>query len=212
MPAEFPFRLSLYTRPPTFSVTVDEFEEWALARLALLRALDDAIIRGQRDDDLRIIVKRMEAKHKTAMHSNSVAKSYPLEVERKRDLVGHYVMQLLFAGSSEGRRWLVSMEGTLLRLRWLAEVGAEKMQWLESELVGYRVLPEREKQDMRELLAASSPHVSVDSEDFYEVPSCFFKGHCRCRSTMFPILSEGERCTCGGASHTFQSLTRFQPC
>lgn len=177
VPSEFPFRLSLYKHPPTFSVTVDEFEEWALARLALLHALDAALIRGQRDDDLRIIVKRMETKHKMTMHSNSVAKSYPLEMERKRDLVGHYIMQLLFAGSNEGRRWLVNIESTLLRSRWLAEVGAEKMQWLEGELVGYRVLLGKEKQDMRELLAASSPHVSVDLEDFYEVPSYFFKGH-----------------------------------
>jgi len=33
IPAQYPFRLSLYTRSPTYEIAIEDFEELALARL-----------------------------------------------------------------------------------------------------------------------------------------------------------------------------------
>ena len=190
-PTNFPFKLSLYPNPPTFNVTIDEFEEWGLARLSILRAIDAAMVRGLREEEMRLLVKSLEQHHGMSMHSNSVGRQFPLEGERRRDLASHYILQLVFAGTGEGRRWFIQQEGVLLKCRYMNEVGQEKSQWLQSEIGSYKKLGEKKRVEMQSLLTTASPHISFQEEDFYEVN--YLLGLCdRFHSIMYLIcLEEG---------------------
>ena len=68
------------------------------------------MVRGVREEELRQLVKSLEQHHGMSMHSNSVGKQFPLEAERKKDLASHYILQLVFAGTGEGRRWFIQQE------------------------------------------------------------------------------------------------------
>jgi DNA primase large subunit len=133
IPVQYPHRLSLYTQPPAYEITVEDFESLALARLELLRAVETAGIRNLKDDELAAWIRRYEQKH-LPLHGNNVAGRFPLFEERRRDEAAHYILRLAFCGAvphdsasssaasspitaEDGRRWFVNQEAALLRLR-----------------------------------------------------------------------------------------------
>jgi DNA primase large subunit len=56
-------QLSLYRTPPSLEITLDEFEEFALERLSLLRGIEQMKARGFDGDELRDKINTLQNKH-----------------------------------------------------------------------------------------------------------------------------------------------------
>lgn len=212
---EFPHRLSLYcTLPDFFNLEMDALEAAAVARLSILRAIDGAMMRGTKDDEICSLVRALEDRHGVHLHSNVVARSFPVEEERRLDCAAHWLLQMAFADSlalgmsgGDGRRWFVQQECALLKGRWMA---VPDWQWLEEELSGYERLSAEERRRLQETLSKYCPHVPNPLyETFYKVR--LLLGVFRCHSIMSPICFFERLCMFRGASPTFPGRTPFLP-
>ena len=56
-------QLSLYRDPPSLEITLDEFEEYALERLSLLRGIEQMKARGFDGNELREKINILQNKH-----------------------------------------------------------------------------------------------------------------------------------------------------
>ena len=115
IPALYPHRLSLYLRKPDYEISIEEFEEFALARLEgkvtlifilnsrfftilVLKAVESAGIKNLKDDELFSWLRKFEQKH-LPLHSNAVANRFNLLAERRRDEASHFILRLAFCGA-----------------------------------------------------------------------------------------------------------------
>lgn len=107
-------RLSLYQKPPTHKVSLDEFEHLAIARLHLLRLLDNCSLKSLKDDVTLSELDKMQSKH-LPLHVNESALAFDVETERKNDLASHFILRLAMAESADNVRWFIQNEITLLK-------------------------------------------------------------------------------------------------
>lgn len=134
---EHPFKLSLYHTPPAFDLGLDECEEAAWKRLTLLKSIDAISIRGGKDDEIKAYVQELQEKLGITLHGNAYSGSYDLVAERRKDHVGHWLVQMMHCQGQEARRWFVQQEVTLLRARFQMETEPERGSWLDMETDRY---------------------------------------------------------------------------
>lgn len=95
-------RVSMYATPPSFEMSVDEFESFAVDRLVVLRMVENLRTKGfkprELEQQLRPILKER------------------LEPQRK-DEASHFTLRLAYSRTEELRRWFVTQETALFRLR-----------------------------------------------------------------------------------------------
>ncbi|KAJ2375561.1 DNA primase subunit pri2, partial [Coemansia sp. RSA 2603] len=125
-PAAGPPRLSLYTQPPDGEASVDELEAFALDRLQVLRAVEDAHLRGRGDDDVRRRIDAALARHLPTQGARGSGAARLAAAERRKDAVSHFVLRLAFSRSDDLRTWFVRQEAALLRHRSRAADAAER--------------------------------------------------------------------------------------
>ncbi|KAJ2158775.1 DNA primase subunit pri2 [Coemansia sp. RSA 552] len=137
----YPERLTLYTAPPTLEVSVEEFEAFALDRLQVLRAVEDAQLRtGGGDDDARRRVGDALARH-LPLHANRArVPARQLASERRKDHVSHFILRLAFSRTEELRTWFVRQESALLRHRFRDADAAERRALLEAARLPLRAV------------------------------------------------------------------------
>lgn len=135
----------------------------------VLRAVETALVRNLRDDDLSSFLAKSCAQVGLVLHGNEFALRNPREAdaERRRDHLSHFILRLAFCGNPENIRWLVSHETILLRTRFERSSGSDKGGFLNRSTTGCRVASPGEKRALSQQLAAV--HGS-DAEDFYAVP------------------------------------------
>ncbi|KAJ2785475.1 DNA primase subunit pri2 [Coemansia interrupta] len=169
-----PPRLSLYTHPPDGEASVDELEAFALDRLQVLRAVEDAQLRGRGDDDVR---RRIDAALERHLPSHSGrgggAAARQAAAERRKDTVSHFVLRLAFSRSEDLRTWFVRQETALLRHRFRAADAADRAALLAAAHVPATPLPPAER-DARLGPAAAAfygAHEPVYAVAFERVPA-----------------------------------------
>lgn len=160
IPSQYPHRLSLYQQAPSYEITIEDFEELALARLerntikrsffvyflfVVLKAVETAGIRNLRDDDLFAWIRKYEQKH-LPLHGNNVASRFPLFDERRRDESAHFILRLAFCGAVPQDTFTLDDSRTLVT----AEDGRRWFVNQETALLRYRLQMLTENRSERE--------------------------------------------------------------
>ncbi|CAI5975692.1 unnamed protein product [Closterium sp. NIES-64] len=160
-------QLSMYDEAPVGEeVAMEQFEEFALDRLRVLKAIDDAKARGTKVDELDSMVSDIWRKYMRAGCSLADA--------RRKDVISHYILRLAYCRTEELRRWLLAQESALFRHRFRAETPENQRWFLESNGLPYRAIGAAEMTGVREKLTqvARSLNLPVPNVDsvFYKVP------------------------------------------
>mmetsp|Transcript_14981 Transcript_14981/g.45214 ORF Transcript_14981/g.45214 Transcript_14981/m.45214 type:complete len:523 (-) Transcript_14981:151-1719(-) len=122
--------LSMYSEAPAGEVVLEDFERFAIARLRVLKGIEDAKSRGKKPEELHTIILDLVAKH---------LKGPTLADDRWLDQVSHFVLRLAHCRGEELRKWFLSQEGDLFAARFREEPG--KAAFLKEAGFPYEPLP-----------------------------------------------------------------------
>jgi len=159
--------LSFYKTPPDQEIELDDLEEYAIARLQVLRRID--VLRAQGITGEKFVAGIVKADNKYLFPTNS--KTY-IE-DRKRDLISHYVLRMAYCKTEELRRWLLSNESQLFAIRLANTKASEVDQFLVQHGIQYPPISKAEKSKLKTNLMASDGNMSMtqyESMEFYKVP------------------------------------------
>ncbi|KAK7556970.1 eukaryotic and archaeal DNA primase, large subunit-domain-containing protein [Phyllosticta citricarpa] len=154
---EYKHRLNFYTLPPTAEITLEEFEEWAIARLKVLSELEACSFRNRSSEETTSYMKPILEKH-LPLQSNS-SRSTQLDAQRKKDHYSHFILRLAFSATEDLRRRFVRLETALFRLRWHDDDGRERRDFVDSLDMGseWEKVTEEESKSLGDELRAATP-------------------------------------------------------
>jgi DNA primase large subunit len=92
---EYPHRLNFYTTPPSGDIALEQFEEWAIARLKVLAELEACQFRNRTPAETEEYMKPVLDKYMRL--SSNASRSSSAEEERKRDHYSHWTLNDLRA-------------------------------------------------------------------------------------------------------------------
>lgn len=107
-------RMNMYITPPSHKVTLDEFEQLGIARLHILRFLDNCSLKSSKDEAIMPELEKLQAKN-LPLHVNESSAAFDVERERRNDLASHYILRLAMADNRDNVRWFVQNEVNLFR-------------------------------------------------------------------------------------------------
>mmetsp|Transcript_32956 Transcript_32956/g.49765 ORF Transcript_32956/g.49765 Transcript_32956/m.49765 type:complete len:376 (-) Transcript_32956:1305-2432(-) len=148
------YNLSFYSEPPQTDVEINNFEQFAISRLQVLRRIDVLRARGISLDKVEGEVMKADKKH------------FGRGSEEK-DLISHYVLRMAFCRKEELRRWFLTNECQLFALRIKHSRPHEVDEFLEENSLGYEPIPHSEKERLRTQLTALTGTLGTD---YYRVP------------------------------------------
>ncbi|KAF2141943.1 uncharacterized protein K452DRAFT_270601 [Aplosporella prunicola CBS 121167] len=153
---EYTHRLNFYTLPPTAEITLEEFEEWAIARLKVLAELEACSFRNRSPEETSSYMTPILEKH-LPLHSNS-SRSSQLDQERKKDHYSHFILRLAFSATEDLRRRFARLETMLFRLRWKEDDARERRDFVNTLDMGgeWEKVGEEEKRELGDALSAAS--------------------------------------------------------
>lgn len=89
-----------YDRPPTYDVTVEEFETSALDRLRILAEIESSAARNRTGEELRDFIGNQCRKYMPLSPNERRGEDGTIrDAERKRDHLSHFVLRLAFCRS-----------------------------------------------------------------------------------------------------------------
>ncbi|GAA5973432.1 hypothetical protein JCM11641_006457 [Rhodosporidiobolus odoratus] len=165
---KWPFRLSIYERPPLDELTLEEFEVWAIDRLRLLADIEAAQARNRPFNEIKDIVEK-RAKEYMPLHPNT-SRGVDIDRERKKDQYSHFILRLAFCRSEELRQRFLKAEKELFRIRYETDDASERKAFVDSLNFGWEIVGEEEKSELWDKLsAASKPPGGMQNESFFKV-------------------------------------------
>ncbi|XP_020623549.1 DNA primase large subunit-like [Orbicella faveolata] len=170
--------LQMYKVPPTDNITLEEFEEFAIDRLKVLREVETFGIRYKRSSEeydtamkesLKKFLPQAQKAHKNREDEINIT-------ERRKDHISHFILRLAYCRSEDLRRWFLSQEVELFRFR-LTEVAKidskEVDDFLEANGLDYKPIDPAEREEKEsELMDAgfNLSHLKVVATDYFKVP------------------------------------------
>ncbi|KAI0256770.1 DNA primase large subunit [Lactifluus subvellereus] len=161
----YPHRLSLYDRPPTEDITLEEFETCAIDRLHVLAEIESCYARNRPFEELKEITNRQCEKHVPLDHNSAITKDR--DSQRRKDVTGHFVLRLAFCRSEELRRRFVKAETTLFRVRYLNTTTLERREFHQSRDFDWTQVDDTEKKMYESQLKAAVP--DADNKEYFKV-------------------------------------------
>ncbi|KAI8054248.1 eukaryotic and archaeal DNA primase, large subunit-domain-containing protein [Syncephalis plumigaleata] len=165
---EYPTRLNFYQKAPMLEISIEEFEQFALDRLQVLKAIEAAQLRGRDEGE---IFKQVETVCRERMCLSASAGSMATRRdERRKDHISHFILRLAYCRTEDLRNWFLRHECALFKHRLMAW-----MQWRSNDLSPALILvinSKKEKDSMKTELMASCaliPNFNFESESFLEV-------------------------------------------
>jgi len=120
--------LQLYGNPPTMDITLEMFEDFAVERLRVLRTLEKHNMGGKTKfseawvDDIWRDLEKNGLLHYLQLgerqHGTEKVKEEMYLAHRRIDHISHFILRLAYCRTEELRRWFVTHETDLFRLRW----------------------------------------------------------------------------------------------
>ncbi|XP_068681168.1 DNA primase large subunit-like [Montipora foliosa] len=170
--------LQMYKVPPTDNITLEEFEEFAIHRLKVLREIETFGIRYKRGlEDYQKAMK--ESLKKFLPLSQRVTVEEELKErrlnEKRKDHISHFILRLAYCRSEDLRRWFLSQEVELFRFRFadLAATSREKAdEFLKANGLQYHPITDAEKKKKEEELMTSGFNLTamkVQNTDYFKV-------------------------------------------
>lgn len=158
-------RLSLYQVAPCVEVSIEEFEQFALDRLRVLKAIEENRARGRRLEEVEAVVNDLWRKH---MRTPNAADAH------NKDMISHFVLRLVYCRTEELRRWFLGMETTLFRQRFRSETPESQRRFMEECKLPYKAINTTEFEAVKDKLgqvarSLNQPLPTAESS-FYKVP------------------------------------------
>jgi len=172
-PEAYPHRLNFYATPPTGDVSLEHFEEWAIARLKVLAELEACAFRNRSRDETDEYMKPVL--ERWLRMSGNRAKLGPeggrvLEAERRRDHYSHWTLRLAFAGTAELRSRFVRLESALFALRMRQESVEERREFVAGLAMSWEAVTGVEREELAEELRAATGVWRDEEESWFKVP------------------------------------------
>lgn len=134
----------------------------------MLRAVENAALKFQREDELAKAIKAAEDKW-MPLHSNESATMHSLLEERRRDQASHFILRLAFCSAVDSLRWFVTQECLLFRIRFSTELSRERVEFLRRTNSHLVSIDGETKAALLEDLRRCSPP-GREADDFFRVP------------------------------------------
>ncbi|PFH50650.1 hypothetical protein AMATHDRAFT_80700 [Amanita thiersii Skay4041] len=174
----FQHRLNFYDHPPTYDVTLEEFEISALDRLRILAEIESSAARNRTWEELKEFVQQMCRRYLPLSYNSAKEdEKHDRSAERKKDHLGHFVLRLAFCRSEDLRRRFVKAETTLFKIRYNTEVIDARREFLNSRNFNWEQVDKEEKEKYSsELRSLHLPNATSKEEiEHFEKNACFYK-------------------------------------
>ncbi|XP_062578501.1 DNA primase large subunit-like [Saccostrea cucullata] len=164
-------RLQFYKLPPTETISLQEFEEFAIERLKVLKAIENAGIRYMRGSDEYNALVEKEIK-KTKLHRITRTDFSVDDNEYRMDHISHFILRLAYCRSEDLKRWFLQQELDLFRYRFTKETAEGKQKFLQDNSLDYNPISEEEKNKvLQDLIASAGKNSSTaDTVEYFKVP------------------------------------------
>ncbi|KAK2181133.1 hypothetical protein NP493_409g01000 [Ridgeia piscesae] len=163
-------KLQFYRYPPTGTLSLQEFEDIALERLKVLKAVETVGLR------------HIKGSEEYRNEMEKVLRSFPGGVARavcrakcdpgdvRKDHISHFILRLAYCRMEELRRWFIAQELDLFRFRFQNENKENVKLFLENNNLNYDLVSASEKEDHRsELVACGIQGHLIEFSDIYKV-------------------------------------------
>ncbi|XP_005100037.1 DNA primase large subunit [Aplysia californica] len=169
----YPHRLQLYSTPPSGTISLQEFEELAVERLKVLKAVETIGITHQKGTPkyLELLTKEISA----TKLKDSILQKRKLppgeEVEnRVRDHISHFILRLAYCRSEDLRRWFLTQELDLFRFRFQEENTESKARFLKCAGLKYKPVSTEERDSVVKELDGTDHLTNTTDLEYYKVP------------------------------------------
>ncbi|GAB9467772.1 DNA primase [Globisporangium polare] len=144
--------LSMYNEPPHIEVSLEEFEEFAIDRLHVLKAVENFRLRSVTMKDREVRLDKTLNKHLPlrAAPGNSIR----AEQDVAKDELSHFFLRMAFCQTEELRRWFLSQESTLFRYRLDKMTREEKLHFMKTNGLSYQEATPKELEQRQSKLKA----------------------------------------------------------
>ncbi|BFZ00072.1 hypothetical protein BsWGS_03111 [Bradybaena similaris] len=169
----YPHRLQLYTHPPTETISLQEFEELAVERLKVLKAVETVGITHQKGTNKynELLEKEIATTKLRDSFLRTKTGQPEKEVEnRQHDHVSHFILRLAYCRSEDLRRWFLIQELDLFRFRFQMEDASSKAQFLTANNLRYKPVSKDERSFVIKQLDGPDHISNQDDLQFYKVP------------------------------------------
>ncbi len=164
---DYGHRMNFYTIPPTGDVTLEQFEEWGIARLKVLAELEACQFRNKSPSETEEYMRPVMEKHLRL--SSNRSRSSELAIERKKDHYSHWTLRLAFSGTADLRQRFARLEAQLFKLRMNQDDGEEKKAFIKSLPMSWETVGDEEKNLWLEELKAATNVIKTDEENWFKV-------------------------------------------
>ncbi|GMH74598.1 hypothetical protein TrLO_g4236 [Triparma laevis f. longispina] len=158
-----------YTTPPSYELSLEDFESFALSRLIVLRKIEELKVKGLDRNQYNDALKRVVSLQLPSGGSNQSQKSY----NEKRDLASHFILRLAYCRTEELRRWLLTQELALFKFRLedLEKRGGKDMTlFMRSAQISFDKISHDEKNGMQSELRFNMSYRDFEASSFYKIP------------------------------------------
>nr|XP_042897330.1 DNA primase large subunit [Parasteatoda tepidariorum] len=174
----YPFSLQFYKFPPTDVITLEEFEDLALERLKVLRLIERAGAKFNKNSNEYREMIINELRKSNLSHyvkitiENAKKEDQKYILERRRDHISHFILRLAYCRREDLRRWFITQEVDLFRLRFMAEHSEIRAKFMKFNDLNYDEITSEEKERLSSKLYLGFNHslTKVLASKFYKVP------------------------------------------
>ncbi|OWY90457.1 DNA primase [Phytophthora megakarya] len=106
--------LSLYNEAPLVEVSLEQFEEFAIDRLHVLKAVENYRLRSVQMKDREGKLEKTLNKH-MPLRAAAPMRTGQAEDDTAKDVLSHFFLRMAFCQTEELRRWFLTQENTLFR-------------------------------------------------------------------------------------------------
>ncbi|XP_061316542.1 DNA primase large subunit isoform X2 [Pezoporus flaviventris] len=136
----YPHSLQFYLEPPTESISLVEFESFAIDRLKLLKVVENLGVSYIRGND--VYKTKLEAELRKLKFPYKALAEDDYEARRK-DHISHFILRLAYCQSEDLRRWFLQQEMDLLRYRFNELTDSLRQKFLEHVNLSFEALTAR---------------------------------------------------------------------
>ncbi|KAK3675320.1 DNA primase subunit pri2 [Recurvomyces mirabilis] len=166
-PEEYPHRLNFYVVPPSGDIALEQFEEWAIARLKVLAELESCQFRNRTPAETEEYMKPVLDKYMRL--SSNASRSSDIEGERKRDHYSHWTLRLAFSSTADLRQRFARLEAQLFKLRMQSDDTRERQEFIKTLPMSWETLSEEEKATWLDQLKAATNVKRDEEESWFKV-------------------------------------------
>ncbi|NWS93266.1 PRI2 primase, partial [Toxostoma redivivum] len=166
---QYPHSLQFYLEPPMESISLVEFESFAVDRLRLLKVIENLGVSHVRGTDA--YKAKLEAELRKLKFPYRALAEDDYEARRK-DHISHFILRLAYCQSEDLRRWFLQQEMDLFRYRFNELTEGLMQKFLEHVNLAFEAIGEDLKNELANELSMSTPGFSltkVKEQMFYKV-------------------------------------------